>query len=407
MKSSIFPSVFQYIEWAFSQNEGARSILFRKYGSSIEHLSRLDELIGKLKGRNCANIIERVKGISTRNPQDCILLLDSFFSEITFASHFANHDLHVAFVLEKRNEKTPDLLCQSKGERFTVEVTSLAEDTIRATVLGFFRLLFNVMPRLQVCIQFELKKELSIPVVDKEERHRQNQVVMISIGEFMAQLRRNYPPAGPTAIDTRGILFSLEPMRTVKGYPGIMKSEVIEVPTRELQKRASSDLVIKAKKRPSFREHFKDLRYLIVYDCGESFLDGIDFEELLYGERISRLIRGKGCNGNLENEWHAIMESPGTNVPCWDRIEAAASDGWEDLLRRTYLIPSRYTSLWKPGIFLTCPAMDEVAAVIVRYKSGALEGYPNPFCRQNVNLHGRVPSYLANGMIQRTCEVRL
>lgn len=389
------------IDFAFKKNEVARDILLRKYSHSPAFLTQIDMLIGNLRESDCRNIVERVKKIPVGNPQDCVRAIASFHSEVVFANHFVRSDGVVDFIPEEPNLKTPDLLCNMDGEPYLVEVTSLTEDTILDTVLGFLRLLFKVMPGLKVCIHVEFKKELSIPEVEKEKRHRQNQLVLESLGELVRLLRHEYPPKTSRTIDTEGMVFSIEPTSSGSSYPGILNSDAIEVPVENLLRRVSSDIAAKAAKQPSFRDGSENQRYVIAYDCGESLLDGADIEELLFGNRIFYDIREGEHRGNLWREWNAIVESPETHIPYWSRIDAAASDGWSGLLIGYHLIPGDNTFLIWPGAFLSCPLMDHVSAVMVRYPSGSIEGFPNPFSCQDQNLHGRIPDLLMNERIQR------
>ena len=391
-------SRYTNLTWAFSSNEYALGMLCHKHRASLSFLSALDTQIGDLRKHGCKHIVDRVKSIPTKDPNGCVRALASFHAEIIFALHFVGHGWRVEFVPENPLNATPDLLCELNEERLLVEITTLSEDAILETVLGFLRLLFRVLPSLHSVIHVDFKDELATPEVEKEDRYRQNCLVLTSISEFMRGLLRNYPEAIPKVIDTKGIVFSVEQSESHMGYPGIFNSGVIVVPTKKLQERVSSDLVRKANKQQRFQEGFEDLKYILAYKSGEPLLDDIDVEELLFGRRIFRHLKKNGYNGNLENEWREITESPERWIPQWDRIEEASRDGWEKLLKSKHLIPGDHTCLFDSGLFLGCPSMSNVTAVIMIHNSGVLNAYPNPFCRSEINLHGSIPNYLQGDM---------
>jgi hypothetical protein len=317
---------------------------------------------------------------------------DAFISELRFAEYLSSCGGSAALILEdKSGNKSPDFRFQLEGQSFVVEVTSLTEDAIVSTIADVIDRLLEVMPYLRAVVTAERKDELSLPKMEKKDRHMQNLLVLRSLGEFIVQLCR-YPFKLPEEIDTEGMVFHLEPSGTPKSY-FVISGSVIEVPTEEINKRIAEDLSLKAAKRNSFGPDFMSPKYIVAYDCGEPLVDSTDLDDLLYGDRESF----GGANGKYREQvldkWREACESM-EKTPEWSRIRQSSERGWTDFLKSNRLIPTDFTYVSRPGLFLRDPHMDGVTAIALRTRPGGIHFYPNPFSTPDMNLSGNIPGFM-------------
>jgi len=383
------PNAFENIDWALQMNGPLFEKIMDKHGQDRDFLFSIDDLFRDFRKCECVNLLEKIVQIGD------IRSFHSFISELHFAQYFIRNGQKVEFILANSNDgASPDFICISEVERIIVEVTSLSEDTITGTILGFLRILFTRLPGVRVRIDVELKEELSIPQIAREQRHNQNDIVLMSIGEFMEQFLGNILRVPPYTIDTMGVRFEIEPTGTENGCPGPIITQCIEVPEDELCRNVSTDISRKAKKRSSFRPDYLGPPYLIAYDCGESLFDRTSFEIMLYGKRTTL---GQANNRHLDlinRNWQAIIGSPQDYVPQWEKIELALKNGWESFLNERRMIPNDFTYLSEPGILLTDQNMNNVTGLLFRDRFEKIRFLPNPFCSSEINLHGEIPAFL-------------
>lgn len=389
LMASMNHSTTPNIDWALKENPALLGKFNQKYGNNSRFLTTIDVLLDGLRSSHCSGIQEKAGEL--RSLED----LRSVISELRIAEFLVRKGGSVSLISgsKRGGRPIPDFIYDFDGTSYAVEVTSLTEDTITGTIVVMIRQLFEVMPFLRMRIRAELKDELSTPRVKKEARHKQNLIVLRSLGEFIVHLCQ-YPFAPPNEIDTEGIRFSLQSLDDDRGYLASIAGSAIGVPTKDLQSRIAEDLVQKAHKRTSFALKFKSLRYLLAYDCGESMVDSYDLDALLYGEFTS-LEDPTGKYKELVNkEWSKIVEGPSMYTRYRKDINSAAQSGWQGFLLEKHLIPNDFTYLSNPGIFLGERAMRNASAVLFRSRWGTVEFFPNPFSNQEINLGGAVPPFM-------------
>lgn len=377
---------FENIDWILAENQPLSRLLEEEHGTDMEYLETIDTLVRNLRNRKCENLREKAAEVGQLKD------FYAFMSELRFAEYFSSYGASTALVLDdKSGNKSPDLRLEFGGQSYLVEVTRLTEDTITTTVIELFRRLFEVMPYLKAIVTAELKCDLSTPKMGREERRVQNLLVLRSVGEFLVRLCK-HPFALPDEIETEGIVFHLEPSRTLKSYV-VVSGSVIAVPTKDINDRIAEDLLVKAGKRASFGFDSMSPRYMIAYDCEEPLVDTTDLEELLYGSGETFV----GANGKYSDLVHRKWEEAVASVERtaeWRRVQLSSLNGWTELLKKHHLIPNDFTYVPRPGLFISDSNMDGVTSIILRTASGVIEFFPNPFCALDVNLLGRIPEFM-------------
>lgn len=383
---SKYPNLF----WSLSLNEKLKSELFDTYKNRDNYLFKLDSLINDLKKYECKKIQHTIKDA------DNLSKFHSTVSELEMGKYLAGNGMDVTFLPDdylNKNKTSPDILCINKYFNSYVEVTRLSENEM---ILKIIDLLRDSLKNLPYRVDAILKSELSLPKLRGEERTIQDKLVSKSLEQFDDNIKTNILDF-PFEIETDGVIFKVHQVDSDKGYPGIVESEVIEVPTEDLNEYVKERLIEKAKKREKedgFVEKHREYLYVIALDCETRFIDELDIDLLLYGQK-----HGLGTNTlNLpakvfeqwkQNEWNLIV-SKVKNDPVWKKIEMAREKDWGDFLFKKYIIPNNYIHRNKNGIFISEQSMDNVSGVLFKENDNIIF-YPNPFCSAEIN-HQKIQS---------------
>jgi len=371
-------SKYPNLSWSLSLNTELKSKLFKTYESKHNHLLRLDSLINDLKNLPCNNIRKTIEDV------DNIYKFDSIVSELEIGKYLAGKGMNVEFLSDDYfdNKPSPDILLKNELFNSYVEVTRLSENEAIFRVIDYLRLLLIKLPYR---VDVKLKSELSLPKLRGEEREIHENLVDKSLKQFEESMNNDISDF-PFEIATDDIIFKV--YQAYSGYPGIVESEVIKVPTEKLIEYVKERLIQKAKKRDSYVGEHRNYFYFIAFDCEEKFIDEWDIDLLLYGKTLE--LGSNVLNLPVEvyekwkqTEWNSIV-SKVQNDPSWEKIVVSIENGWESFLIDKYLIPNNSICRNQNGIFISEQSMDNVSGVLFK-ENDEIIFYPNPFCNAEIN----------------------
>lgn len=371
-------SKYPNLSWSLSLNTELKSKLFKTYKSKYNYLLRLDNLINDLKNLPCNNIRKTIEDV------DNIYKFDSIVSELEIGKYLARNGMNVEFLSDDYfdNKPSPDILWKNELFNSYVEVTRLSENETIFRVIDYLRLFLIKLPYR---VDVKLKSELSLPKLRGKEKKIHENLVDKSLKQFEECINNDISDF-PLEIVTDDIIFKVHQANS--GYPGIVESEVIKVPTEKLIEYVKERLIQKAKKRDSYVGEHRNYFYFIAFDCEEKFIDEWDIDLLLYGK--THELGSNVLNLPVEvyekwkqKEWNSIV-SQVQNDPTWKKIEVAILNGWESFLIDKYLIPNNSINRNQNGIFISEQSMDNVSGVLFK-ENEEIIFYPNPFCNAEIN----------------------
>jgi hypothetical protein len=373
------------LSWALSLNPNLETMISGEYGNNTDYLSKLENLILDLKTLKCKGIQEEVKDVSD---------LNKFLSIIS--------ELETARILGKRGNavnllpdnyfsgRSPDLLCKNKIMSSYIEVTRLNDNPyISDPIITYLRELLRSYPyRVDVVI----KEKLSIPKVRGRDRLAQSILVKASLNEFDSKFKNTTFSVFPHEIDTRCLIFKIYKTDSGNGYPGVVSSTCVKIPSENLRDYVKERLTKKAEKREDFKNNHLTYPYILTFDCDEPFIDDDDLDNLLYGITNSIAILASNASPAekqkhiilRDTEWENVINEK-TNSHFWNDIEYAKENGWKDFLLEKRIIPTDFFFRTDDGLFLAEPLMKNVSGVLFKNKTHKVFFYPNPFCFDKIN----------------------
>ena len=363
--------------WALSLNSGLEINIFETFQNKPRYLSYLDKLIFDLKVLDCENIQEKMRDINTNLDK-----LYSIISELEIATVFAKSGKKVKLLPDNYFvSKSPDILCEDENFDVYVEVMRITESESTFELIKFLR---DFLKDLPYRVDLDLKSELSLPARNHETRKTHKSLARTSFNQFKEFFEKANFSNFPISIQTDGANFEIYQTDSGNGYPGIINTEVIEVPEKTLKKNMKYWFIEKAKKRDDWEKKYKNHPYILAFDCEEWSIDDITINELLYGERTTIGARSEKYEKWRDNEWESIINDKDNKIPKWKEIEEARKKGWESLLVKEYLIPNNYAYLDKEGIFLSEQSMKNISGVLFK-KHNEIFIFPNPFASSEIN----------------------
>jgi hypothetical protein len=256
-----------------------RQMLESNFEQTHGYWTYLDELVGFLRSKNVGGIQEKIADANR---------LQKFYSavsELEFAKVLAGKGKNVALLADKffENRTSPDMLVTDSVREAYVEVKRLTEDQASYKILDFLRCYLNHPDRRYV-VSVVLNQELSVPVTKWEERLSKEKIAQRIVEQFPSTFQAADLSMLPSSFEIEGVEFRIDgTTKSKRGYPGVIHSAVIEVPTEAWQKKFREDVCDKAKKREAWTgEHLRKY-YIVAIDCEEKYLDEDDIESCLIG----------------------------------------------------------------------------------------------------------------------------
>ncbi|WP_214084097.1 hypothetical protein [Methanoculleus sp.] len=373
-------SEYPNLSWLFQSNSTIKKDIFRRYGSKVEFLTDLNNLIGELRESGCRNMIERASEVNELERD-----FNPFLAEFHMAEYLCKLGNSIRFlplelVKTEFPNTSPDIECENENIRFFVEVTYVKNSDSTMLIIEDLR---DILKNYPYCVSIRFKEQLSLPRLPYQEKTIQGELIKKSMDQFRLKLPE-ISGALPYQVNTDEIVFTIYPSNSNEGYPGFFTSSC-EIPIDAIVDYIHHRLTEKAGKWCRFPPKFQDVPYILALHCDDNSIDNIEMEELLYGRIIALGIQS---SDDLEfmhqqiimrdRQWENINSNKASLISFWAEIESASNQGWEDLLREKRLIPNDYQYLNTPGIYLTDPMMKNVSGVLFKIHNN-FYFYPNPF----------------------------
>jgi hypothetical protein len=363
-----------HLEWALQFNQDMRQMLESTFEQSHGYWAYLDELVGFLRSKNVGAVREKIADANH---------LDKFYStvsELEFARVLASKGKKVTLLADDffENRTSPDMLVADSSREGYVEVKRLTEGRASYMIADFLRSYLN-HPGRRYRVDINLNEELSIPVTQREEREAREKVAQRVIERFPSVFGAADLTSLPASFEINGVRFEVHPTRKLqRGYPGIIQTPVIEVPTEKWAEKLAEDICEKAKKRQAWTGEDLRKHYIVAVDCEQKYLDEDDVDLSLIGSTVTHW-------GNI----------PLPKIKLGADVQHAIMRGWKTFLEKKCVVPSGTTYLdpAKKGVLMTEPVTRNVSAVITRFANGTVYLLPNPFAFDEINDVG-IQAYL-------------
>jgi hypothetical protein len=343
-----------------------RQILLSSFEQDHGYWTYLDELVGFLRSKDVGGVQEKIADANH---------LEKFYSivsELEFARILAGKGKDVALLADDffENRMSPDISVTDSRWNAYVEVKRLTEGQASYKIVDFLRSYLN-HPERRYRVDIALSRELSVPVTKREERLARERTALSVLEEFCSIFEAADLSKLPVSFEIGGVTFEIHPVNGLqRGYPGIIRTPVFEVPTEIWADKLAVDVCEKAKKRGAWTGEHLRRYYVVAIDCEEKFLDEDDVDLRLLGSMVT--------------DWGTM---PRPTIELGIDIKHALDRGWKSFLEKKCVIPSAttYPDPKKKGVFLTEPITKNVSAVIVRFARGSTYLLPNPFAYDEIN----------------------
>jgi len=266
------------LDWALQLNEDMRQILEINFEETHGYWPYLNDLFGFLRIANVGCVQEKIADANH------IQKFYSTVSELEFARVLASKGKQVTLLTDDffENRTSPDMLVTDSSREAYVEVKRLTEGEAAYKIIDFLRSYLN-HPERRYVVSIALNQELSIPVTKREERLSKEKIAQRIIEQFPSAFQTADLTILPVSFEIEGIEFRIDATKSPRGYPGVIRSAVIKVPTEMWQKKFVQDICEKAKKREGWTgEHLRKY-YIVAIDCEEKYLREDDIESCLIG----------------------------------------------------------------------------------------------------------------------------
>lgn len=164
-----------------------------------------------------------------------------------------------------------------------------------------------------------------------------------------------------------------------------------EVPVPGLMNSVENQQIDDKNKVKDFPNELTKNPFIIAIEIHEWGINNNDIRKILYGTICC--FGSNTMNIPEENyeklkleDWEKVNTEVQTR-DSWIKIEKAISKGWESFLSKYSLIPnsSNNSYIIEEGIFVL-DKMDDVSAILILDHSSGCFFYPNPFCRDEINI---------------------
>ena len=266
------------IDWALQLNGDMRRKLETSFEETHVYWTYLNELLGFLRSANVGGVQEKIADANH------IQKFYSTVSELEFARVLASKGKQVTLLVDDffENRTSPDMLVTGSSREAYVEVKRLTEGQAAYMIVDFLRSYLN-HPERRYVVSIALNQELSIPVTKREERLSKERIAQRIIEQFPSALQAADLTTMPSSFEIEGVVFRIDAIKSPRGYPGVIRSAVIKVPTEVWQKKFVEDVCEKAKKRDAWSGEDLRKHYIVAIDCEEKYLREDDIESCLIG----------------------------------------------------------------------------------------------------------------------------
>ena len=267
------------LDWALQLNAAMRRKLEDSFEETHTYWTYLNELLGFLRTPNVRGVQEKIADANH------IQKFYSTVSELEFARILASKGKQVTLLADDylENRTSPDMLVTDSLREAYIEVKRLTEGQAAYNILDFLRSYLN-HPQRRYVVSIALNQELSIPVTKREERLSKERIAQRIIERFPSAFQTADLNVLPTSFKIDGVTFRIEATtKSMRGYPGVIRSAVIQVPTEKWQEKFTQDVCDKAKKREGWTGEHLSKYYIVAIDCEEKYLDEDDVESCLTG----------------------------------------------------------------------------------------------------------------------------
>jgi len=360
---------YRNLAWGLSKNREIMDALKTKYPPHHGYWDYLNKLISGLRKGKCEGIQEKLRNVAN-NPNK----FKSAVSELEIARVLIQHNKSVKLLPDAymgrdasgNDIPSPDILVRDNTGDFYVEVNMFSDDETSGLIVDELRpFLANSSPPCRVDVS--LPQDLSLPANSRDERALKYAEAQQILDDFKPRFCSANLNKLPTQITVDGVVFDIFPSGLGKGYPGMVNTDLFQVPVQQLIQIIQYRVNEKAKKRLKWTGHNLSVRYIVAVDCDQITVN--DFE--LY----PALIGSGHC-------YQPPLRIPRRPIP--PMITNAANSGWRTFLESVHLIPLGQTIIDPYGCYLTDPLMAHLSGVLFRVGSN-LCFVPNPFADPQIN----------------------
>jgi hypothetical protein len=343
------------IQWALSGNPPITAILRAKYPPTHGYWAYLESLVSELRNASVSGIQQKVIDVANN-----INKFGSMLAEFEIAKLLAGKGKQVQLLPDSfMSGKSPDLLVTDAYGDYFVEVAQLTEDEALTIILDELRSFLDD-PSKPYRVDLKLPDSLSLPVTDYNERQVKEDAAKKIVSDFKTRFPGLNLAQLPVEVTIGGVSFRIVPCGMNKGYPGLVDSSVIVVPSHKYVKRLRYLVEKKAAKRSDWTGNDLKRPYIVAIDCEQVYLFEEDIDEALLGSRET---------------YHCIPPR---------LVEQAASKGWSEYLVEIHMIPADRTMFKSYGLYLTRTLAQNVSGVLVR-RDRNFWFTPNPFAYDEIN----------------------
>lgn len=355
-------NLFRHLDWALVFNKSLKGLLLDVYKYDKKYLQYLDKLIAELRCGRCHGIRKKLKDVNLEK-------LPSIISELEIAKFLINQNKSVWLLPDNymRGRQSPDIFSSNDELEVYIEVKRFAEDE---TIYYVLKELRSFLGQTNSCFRVDVKlgKDLSMLAIKWNERKKKREIVEKCLDEFKRRFIQTDLSHLPVQIKTGKAIFKIRKSGLKRGYPGIIWTDLIEVPTEKCVEKIRMDVKEKALKRTSWEgAHLKKF-YVVAIDFKETwFIDEMDVYDALIGR--STQVMGP-------------CPMPPVAIP--RKVKQAEKRGWRQFLLDRYIIPHDRVFLDYRGFYFTRESR-QISGVLARFFNNQFHFIPNPFASDEIN----------------------
>jgi hypothetical protein len=361
-----FPELINY---SFSNNFANIFNILDHFGKNkkdiLEFISIL-KLVEELREYGCLHIPDKFSD----TPSFSKLL--SLKSEFLFATEFAKIGFNISLISDsdknwrhrKNSLPSPDFLAINGDKKVLVEVAKISDDETIQNILTRIRP-FLTDTSLYVWIVFS--KELSLPVMNSQDRDIREQIINNFIEKFREILTTINQDSIPQKIDILNCQVEFHKLDMQRGNCDGMPTAVI-IPQENLDKHIKNIIHIKAEKRTQWSNSHKQIPYLVALDIQQDAIFHMFFLQMLFGDK---------CHYEHSLDLSEYSEST--------LIHQAKCRGWKDLLEQVGYRPRFHDRTKENGLYFEDQVVRQNITGIIARICGQIQFIPNPFAEDSIN----------------------
>jgi hypothetical protein len=357
---------YEQLSRLLSLNNGLAEAFVNEWAWNNNYLSYLNNLIGSLLKAQVKNLDAKIADVGDMEK------FDSFVAELEVAELLCRNEKKIEFLSDKYLGKSasPDMISSGSPREAFVEVKMLRDEEVEGSIMKRLRRFLSVTDYI---VSANLGPDISDP--SKSLRQQSADRMM---DEFERQFKSS-PIAPPPKITTPyGVFYLMKKSDNGPGYPGMLGSSTITVPSQILRRRLAEDVMEKAAKRDGWDNDLKKYLYLVAIVSRQHWLDQDDAEHALIGG----------------GTYFVPPLTPPKLAPSPEILQAQKS-GWSEFLQEKCVMQNGNTVILPEhrGIYFTERACKNVSGVISMFRNWTVTITPNPFAESQIN-DARLTSYV-------------